>query len=174
MKTVRIVAASLLVGTLAFARSEKRLELSAPAFNVTAEVTPRNISSPELQLDLSPSAVRGQAYGQPVDLKAAGSRIQGRTGKGPVDLKLQKEPESVAANGTFGGKPSHLTLSPEELIGNVGACSYDLIAHDKHEYIGWRECADRRESPVKLIIPETLDRAPEAQRIAALSVLLSK
>jgi hypothetical protein len=150
------------------------LDLRTPGSAVTARVTPQGITSPELQLDVSPTTLRGRAFGRPVDLtlKQDQNSITGMYGMSPVNLRLKNNGVAIQANGMFAGQLSNLKLSKEELSGTVGRCSYQLKAKDQ-QYEGSRSCGFGLENPVSVSIPPALAQSNE-QVIAALSVLLAQ
>lgn len=183
MKTRTLLLASLLAAGLASAQPSAQppqdsgpqyLYLRTPANAVTARVTPQGITSPEFQVNLSPNAVRGRAFGRPVDLSLNTDKneITGIFGQGPVNLRLKDEGTYIEADGMFGGQISNLRLSNEELTGTVGRCSYQLRVEGK-QYQGSRSCGSGVESPVVVTIPPALTQSNE-QLIAALALLLAQ
>ncbi|RKH48885.1 hypothetical protein [Corallococcus llansteffanensis] len=175
MKTARLLtAAALLVGGPALAKKSDTVSLETPRTTVRASVTAQGLQGPDLRLQLTDDALRGQAFQRPVDLKLSDQRIQGTVGQQPVDLSVRERPEVVEMSGNFAGQPSSLTLSPDELAGSVGPCGYNLIVdRDRKHYRGTRACGDQREDNVKVAIPEALGQGSASGRMAALSLILA-
>lgn len=169
-----LTVAALLAGGSALARSNDTVELLSPRTTVRASVNAQGIQGPDLRLRMTDSALQGQAFQQPVDLKLSDRRIQGTVDQKPVDLSVRQRDEVVEAAGTFAGKPSSLTVSPDEIAGSVGPCGYNLIIErDRKHYIGTRACGEQRENNVHVVIPKALEQESAAGRMAALSVVLS-
>lgn len=175
MRIARVLTvAALLAGGSAVAKRDETVELRTPRTTVRATVDAQGLQGPDLRLQLSDTALKGQAFQRPVDLKLSDQRIQGTVDQKPVDLTVRERPGVVEALGTFAGQPSSLTLSPDELTGSVGPCGYNLIIErDRKHYRGTRACGNERENDVYVAIPRALEKEPASGRIAALSVLLS-
>ncbi|RKG92641.1 hypothetical protein D7V97_40725 [Corallococcus sp. CA053C] len=175
MKTARLLTtAALLVSGLAFAKTDNTVSLETPRTTVRASVTAQGLQGPDLQLHMTDDALRGQAFQRPVDLKLSDRRIQGTVGQEPVNVTVRERPEVVEMAGNFAGQPSSLTLSPDELVGSVGPCGYNLIIErDRKHYRGTRACGDQREDNVLVAIPEALGQGSASGRMAAISLLLS-
>ncbi len=175
MKTASILAATLLAGSAALAKSSQELQVRSPQSTFSAQVTQESIRGPGLQLDMTPESMRGQAFGRPVALTLEHGRIQGTVGEGPVDLQLQERTETVLLRGTFAGQPARFRLSHEELTGNVGACVFELIIdRNRRQYDGKRTCGSGPQTPVTVVIPSELKKDTDEQRMAALAIVLSQ
>ncbi|MGE6761219.1 hypothetical protein ACQKGO_24600 [Corallococcus interemptor] len=176
MRTARILTvAALLAGGSAVAKKAETLELRTHDTTVRASVTAQGLQGPDLKLQLSDNALKGQAFQRPVDLKLSERQIEGTVGGKPVELTVAERPDVVEMMGTFAGQPSSLTLSPDALTGSVGPCGYNLIIErDRKHYRGTRACGDQRENDVFVTIPKSLEKEPAPGRMAALSVLLSQ
>ncbi|NNC20928.1 hypothetical protein HJC22_34965 [Corallococcus exiguus] len=175
MRIARILTvAALLAGGSAMAKKNDTVELRTPRTTVRANVDAQGLQGPDLKLQLSDNALKGQAFQRPVDLKLSERRIEGTVGEKPVDLTVAERPDVVEMMGTFAGEPSSLTLSPDALMGSVGPCGYNLIIErDRKHYRGTRACGDQRENDVFVSIPKSLERESATGRMAALSVLLA-
>ncbi|NOK36287.1 hypothetical protein HMI49_24080 [Corallococcus exercitus] len=175
MRIARILTvAALLAGGSALAKRNDTVELRTPRTTVRANVDAQGLHGPDLQLQMTDTALKGQAFQQPVDLKLSDQRIQGTVNQEPVDLSVRERPEVVEMAGTFAGQPSSLTLSPDELTGTVGPCGYNLIIErDRKHYRGTRACGEQRDNDVFVAIPQSLEKQSPSGRMAALSVLLS-
>lgn len=173
MKTSSLLMLGLLAGAPALAQPTQYLALRTPANDFTARVTETGLSSPQLQLGLTEDALRGRAFGLPVNITLQDHRISGIYGQGPVNLRLKEEGDTLEARGTFGGQLTNFKVSPQGLSGTVGRCSYQLTAAQEDRYQGWRSCGYGLETPVTLSIPPTL-AGDDAQLIATLSVVLAQ
>ncbi|RKG58823.1 hypothetical protein D7X30_14645 [Corallococcus sp. AB011P] len=175
MRIARILTvAALLAGGSAVAKKNDTVELRTPRTTVRANVDAQGLQGPDLKLQLSDNALKGQAFQRPVDLKLSERRIEGTVGEKPVELTVDERPDVVEMMGTFAGEPSSLTLSPDALTGSVGPCGYNLIIErDRKHYRGTRACGDQRENDVFVSIPKSLERESATGRMAALSVLLA-
>ncbi|WP_375760815.1 hypothetical protein [Corallococcus exercitus] len=175
MRIARILTvAALLAGGSAVAKRDETVELRTPRTTVRASVGAQGLQGPDLRLQMSDDALKGQAFQRPVDLKLSDRRIQGTVDQKPVNLTVAERPDVVEVMGTFAGQPSSLTLSPDALTGSVGPCGYNLvIERDRKHYRGTRACGDERENGVSVAIPKALEQEPASGRMAALSVLLS-
>lgn len=175
MRTARILTvAALLAGGSAVAKKDEAVELTTPRTNVRANVTAQGLQGTDMQLRMTNSAMRGQAFQRDVDLKLSDRRIQGTVDKKPVELTVTERPGVVETVGTFAGQPSALTLAPDALTGQVGSCGYNLIMdRNRKHYRGTRACGEQRESDVFVHVPKSLEKESASGRMAALSVLLS-
>ncbi|MFB1481861.1 hypothetical protein [Corallococcus sp. RDP092CA] len=150
------------------------MELTTPRTTVRATVDAQGLQGADMQLRMTDSALKGQAFQRPVDLKLSDRRIQGTVDQKPVDLTVTERPDVVETVGTFAGQPSSLTLAPDALTGQVGACGYNLIMdRNRKHYRGTRACGEQRESNVFVAVPKSLEKESASGRMAALSVLLS-
>ncbi len=175
MRTARILTvAALLAGGAAVAKDADTVELTTPRTTVRATVDAQGLQGADMQLRMTDSALKGQAFQRPVDLKLSDRRIQGTVDQKPVDLTVTERPDVVETVGTFAGQPSSLTLAPDALTGQVGACGYNLIMdRNRKHYRGTRACGEQRESNVFVAVPKSLEKESASGRMAALSVLLS-
>ncbi len=173
MKTSRLIALTLLAGGTALAQPGQYLDLRTPASSLTARASEDGLTSPQLQLGLTDDAVRGRAFGLPVNISLGDKKVGGIYGRGPVDLTLKEENDTLEARGTFGGNLTHFKVSPKALTGTVGRCSYQLTATEGARYQGYRSCGRGLETPVSLSIPPAI-ASDDERLIAALSIVLAQ
>ncbi|QSQ20942.1 hypothetical protein JY651_37845 [Pyxidicoccus parkwayensis] len=175
MKTSHLLLLGLLTGAPALADTPTQyLDLRTPAVALTARVTKEGLSSPELQLGLTENALRGRAFGQPIDVTLKEDHVGGIYRGGPVNLKLTEEGDTLQAKGSFGGQITNFKVSPESITGTVGRCSYQLkAAAEKDRYQGTRSCGFGIENPVNLSIPPAI-AADDARLVATLSIVLAQ
>jgi len=174
-RTVSSLGASgLLLSGVALAEEPGYLRLQTPGSSITARVTERDITGPDLQLSHSADAMRGRAYGRVVSLQIEDELIGGLLGSLPVRMKLEKaEDGGLKARGTFAGVSTNLEIGREELKGRVGNCSYELKAKEQR-YEGWRSCGGTPEFPVFVEIPPSLARSGAPTTMAAVALLLAQ
>jgi hypothetical protein len=175
MKTSRLLMFGLLAATPALASEPTQyLDLRTPAASLTARVTKDGLSSPDLQLGLTDTALRGRAFGRPVNIALGDDHIGGIYLGGPVDLKLKEDGDTLEARGSFGGQLTNFKVSPKSLTGTVGRCSYQLTAaKEQDRYQGTRSCGFGLENPVTLSIPPAI--ADDDETLAAtLSIVLAQ
>jgi hypothetical protein len=173
MKTSSLLMLGLLAGAPALAQPTQYLDLRTPVTALTARVTESGLSSPQLQLGITDDALRGRAFGRTVNVTLKDDRIGGIYGAGPVNLKVTENGDTLEARGTFGGQITNFKVSPKELSGTVGRCSYELKASQEDRYQGWRSCGYGLENPVSLSIPPGLADDDE-QLMATLSIVLAQ
>jgi hypothetical protein len=173
MKTSTLLALGLLAGGTALAEPVQYLDLRTPAASLTARVSEDGLSSPQLQLGLSDDAIRGRAFGLPVNITLGEGKVGGIYGRGPVNLSLKEEDGALEARGTFGGNLTHFKVSPKALTGTVGRCSYELTAAEGDRYRGYRSCGYGLENPVVLSIPPSV-ASDDARLAATLAIVLAQ
>ncbi|NTX10047.1 hypothetical protein HUA74_28010 [Myxococcus sp. CA051A] len=177
MKTPRLLAFGLLAcgSALAAPAAPSSLNLKTQDRSVTVGVTDDNLSGPDIQLsfDDDADAVRGQAFGRPVNLTLENDTIRGTYGQGPVNVKVTDTNDTLDAVGTFGGKLTNFQVSPQQITGTVGACSYELLITRPHRYEGARTCGTKLDRSVSLTIPPSLADEDE-ELVTALSILLAQ
>ncbi|WP_342378164.1 hypothetical protein NVS55_02350 [Myxococcus stipitatus] len=176
MKTSLLTALGLLVGGSALAAppsSNQDLTLKTRDRSLSMRVTDDNLSSSDVQLAFKHDTVRGNAFGRPVDLTEKDDVLQGTYGQKPVNLKVTDHEDTIVAVGTFGGQVSNFQVSPQQVTGTVGACSYQLLITRHDRYEGWRTCGDRKDDKVSLFIPSSI-ADEETQLATALSLLLAQ
>jgi hypothetical protein len=173
MKTSALLAMGLLAGGSALAQPVQYLDLRTPAASLTARVSEDGLSSPQLQLGLSDDAIRGRAFGLPVNITLDDKKVGGIYGRGTVNLELKEEGDTLEARGTFGGNLTNFKVSPKALTGTVGRCSYQLTAAEGDRYRGQRSCGYGLENPVVLSIPPSLAES-DARLAASLAIVLAQ
>jgi len=174
MRTSYIFTVALLTAGAAVAQPPVQyLDLRTPRVALNARVTDRDISSPDLQLGFGGDALRGRAFGRPINVTLDDARIRGIYGSGPVDLKMTQEEGALRAKGTFGGQLTDFRVTPQTFTGDVGRCSYQLTASEEGRYQGWRSCLAGLENPVSLSIPPAIGN-DDARLVATLALILSR
>lgn len=174
MKTSALVALGLLAGSTAVAQQPTQyLALRTPANALTVRITDDGLSSPQFQLGVDDEGLRGRAFGLPVNISLGDGKIGGIYGRGPVNLNVKQEGDTLEARGMFGGQLTHFKIGPKGLSGNVGRCSYQLTASREDRYQGWRSCGQGLETPVILSIPPAV-AASDERLMAVLSVVLAQ
>ena len=165
----------LLAGAPALAAEPAQyLDLRTPNASLTARVTGSGLSSPDLQLGFTEDALRGRAFGRPVNVTLGDDRIGGIYRGGPVDIRLTETGDTLEARGSFGGQLTNIKLNPQGLTGTVGRCSYQLKAAPQADrYQGSRSCGYGVENPVTLSIPPAIAESDE-QLVATLSIVLGQ
>ena len=166
----------LTVGLLAWgpagAAGSQDLFLRTPGTSISATIKGDSVASPDLQLYRSSSAVRGRAFGRVVNLDLQGDQVSGLVGGQPTRLKLNSQAGGgLEAVGLLGGGLARFKLTPKEISGTVGACSYAL-QFTGARYEGWRSCNGQIENPVYLELPATLAEGGNAQAVATLGLIL--
>ena len=174
MKTSALVTLGLLAGSTALAQQPTQyLDLRTPANALTVRVTDDGLSSPQFQLGVDDAGLRGRAFGLPVNISLGEGKIGGIYGRGPVNLKVKEEGDTLEARGTFGGQLTNFKIGPKALTGTVGRCSYQLTASQGDRYQGYRSCGYGLETPVILSIPPAVADSDE-RLMAVLSVVLAQ
>lgn len=169
-----VLTAGLLAWATAGAAESQDIFLRTPGESISATVKGDSIESPDLQLYRSSSAVRGRAFGRVVNLDLKNDQVSGLVGGQPTSLKLNPQAGGgLEAVGMLGGGLSRFKLTPKEISGTVGACSYAL-QFTGTRYEGWRSCRGRIENPVYLELPSTLSEGGNAQEVATLGLLLGR
>ncbi|WP_338871756.1 hypothetical protein [Myxococcus stipitatus] len=177
MKTSLLVTLGLLACGSALAATpsakNENLDLRTRDRSLAVRVSDDLLSSPELKLSFKHDTVQGQAFGRPVNLTEKDDVLQGTYGQKPVNLKVTDHEDILLAVGTFGGQVTDLRVSPEEVSGTAGPCSYELLITRHDRYEGWRTCGDRKDNKVSLYIPSSLAKE-DTQLATALSILLAQ
>ena len=173
MRTSHIFTAALLAASTALAQPVQYLDLRTPRVALNARVTATDLTSPDLQIGFSDDALRGRAFGRPLNLTLDTARVRGIYGSGPVDLRLTQEDGALRAKGTFGGQLTDFQVTQQTFKGDVGRCSYQLQASAEGRYQGWRSCLAGLENPVSLSIPPTIGN-DNARLVATLALILSR
>jgi hypothetical protein len=167
-----VLTAGLLAWSTAGAAKNQDIFLRTPGESITATLKGDSVASPDLQLYRGSDAVRGRAFGHVVDLNIKGNEVSGTIGGNPARLQLNSQPGGgLEAVGLFGGELSRLKVTPKEISGTVGSCSYDL-RFTGTRYEGSRSCRGQFENPVFLELPATLAEGGDAQTVATLGLIL--
>jgi hypothetical protein len=117
------------------------------------------------------TAIRGRAFGRPVNLDATDGRVAGLFGGRPVDLSVARHGGALHVEGLSRGEPTSFVLGPRVLQGRVGRCSYELQRRGELGYEGRRSCGGPTER-VTLRIPTMLACWSDEARAASLAILL--
>lgn len=176
MKTPRLLALGLLAcgPALAAPAADSSLKLQTKDRSVTVRVADDQLSGPDLQLSFKEDdTVRGQAFGRPVNLTVKDDTIRGTYGQGPVNLNVTDKEDTLDATGTFGGQLTSFQVSPQQITGTVGACTYELLITRHDRYEGYRTCGGKLDKKVSLTIPSSLADEDE-ELVTALSILLAQ
>jgi hypothetical protein len=168
-----VLTAGLLAWATAGAAENQDIFLRTPGESISATVKGDSVESPDLQLYRSSSAVRGRAFGHVVNLDLKSDQVTGIVGGQPTRLKLNSQAGGgLEAVGLLGGGLTRFKLTPKEISGTVGACSYAL-QFTGARYEGWRSCRGQIENPVYLELPATLAEGGDAQVVATLGLILN-
>ncbi|MFY2556206.1 hypothetical protein ACN469_01030 [Corallococcus terminator] len=176
MKTSRLLALGLLAcgPALAAPAADSSLKLQTKDRSVTVGVADDQLSGSDIQLSFGEDdTVRGQAFGRPVNITMKDDTLRGTYGQGPVNVELTDKEDTIDAVGTFGGKLTNFQVSPQQITGTVGACSYQLLITRHDRYEGYRTCAGQLDKSVSLTIPSSLADEDE-ELVTALSILLAQ
>jgi hypothetical protein len=142
---------------------------------VVARVSACEVSSADVRLSRyrtsSGSAIRGTAFGQPVNVDTSAEEVTGLIGTTPLDLTVTREDGGLRLTGLVRGAPSDFRLDARGAQGTLGACSYELSRADL-TYEGRRSCGGSPEG-VTLRLPRSLGTWSDEARAALLAVLLS-
>lgn len=130
------------------------LRLQTPNEDLKARVTEDSVTGSGIQLTRQEDTVRGKIAGGSVYLRRKRGGLEGLLGGQSVRIVLKREEAGIVRlEGTFGGDPLELDITPEELSGTVGPCTYDLEYQDE-AYQGVRTCdGDTREHVWVFVTP---------------------
>jgi hypothetical protein len=141
---------------------------------IEARVGARDIVGPEVNVaryhEPEGGAMRGKAFGLPVNLAIDAGRVTGLVGGQPVDVTVTREGRALRVDGIVRGSPSSFRIDPLAAKGRLGSCSYEL-ARDRDVYTGRRACGGGS-AWVRLRVPDTLACWQDAERAAAFAVVL--
>ncbi|EYF08636.1 hypothetical protein [Chondromyces apiculatus] len=117
-------------------------------------------------------ALRGEAFGQWLDLKVEKGRVHGiLDGMIPLDVRATREDGALRIRGVVRGYQADFRVADDRLVGTLGRCSYDLTSHGSPSYEGLASCPGGRQK-VMVKIPGELSRWSDAEQGAALGLLL--
>jgi hypothetical protein len=141
---------------------------------IAARVGARDIVGPEVNVaryhEPEGGAMRGKAFGLPVNLAIGEGKVTGLVGTQPVDVTVTREGRALRVEGIVRGSPSSFRIDPRSVNGRLGRCSFEL-ARDRDVYTGRRACGGASEW-VRLRVPDTLACWQDAERAAAFAVVL--
>jgi hypothetical protein len=141
---------------------------------VQALLEGRRFFGPDLELALLPDGYRGHSLRGLIDLRSSpDDRIFGTVGSVATELYFEQSDESFLLDGLYAGRLGSLAISPERLVGSVGACEYDLeCGHaSAARYHGRRSCQGAI-TGVLLTLPPALLSRSAADRAVLLAVFL--
>ena len=117
-----------------------------------------NITGPEVSVARyqTPTyhALRGTAFGKPVDVAFVDKKATGILGSGPLDISTERREGKIHISGLVGGALSSFDVNMKVLKGRIGQCVYDL-SWNGNAYEGSRACGSSAE-PVTVSVPTTL------------------
>jgi hypothetical protein len=123
-------------------------------------------------MDADDRAIRGEAFGQWLDLKVNGDRVHGVfDGTSPLDLTATREGQTLRVRGLVRGTPSDFRVDEKQLAGVIGRCGYNLRGVGGHIFEGVVNCRGM-DSLIMVKIPAELTRWTDAELGAALGMLL--
>lgn len=135
-----------------------------------------NITGPSVSVTryqtASDHALRGTAFGSPVDVAIAGSKANGMVGSGPLDLSTERRQGKIHISGLVGGLTTDFEVNMKVLHGKIGQCNYDLTWNGK-AYEGTQGCGSSA-GAVMVSVPTTLGKWSDPELGACLSILMGK
>jgi len=141
--------------------------------DVSVRISSESAVGPGVQLVRDGGAVRGRAAGQSVYLRVVKGKgeLDGLVGSEPAWISsASKKGPGLRMEGTFAGGTLELDVSPKELSGTVGACTYDLDFEDE-AYQGVRVC-DGEKQHVWVFLTPGIPEQLSPMFVSALVVLL--
>ena len=147
---------------------------TAGSYQVT--VTPTELVSPEYQVSRTRDGLRGRINNRPISIKAENTKITGQLGNQPVNMNVTKEGDTTRIQGLWGGAISNLTVSPSQLEGRIGRCSFSMKRAQNAapgDYSGFSACQGRGQLPTGVHVPQDTSH-PDARTAAELAVLLGR
>ena len=151
--------------------------LRAPGAGVVEVlIEDNNITGPEVSVTryttAADHALRGTAFGSPVDVAIVDKKATGLLGTGPLDLSTERREGKIHVSGLIGGATSDFEINMKLLKGKIGQCVYDLNWTGK-AYQGTRACGNSAE-PVNVSVPTTLGTWSDPELGACLGLLMSR
>jgi hypothetical protein len=117
------------------------------------------------------TAIRGRAFGRPVNVDVNEDRVTGLAGGHPIDLEVSVHGPGLHLEGTVAGAPARFAIGPHAAQGTLGRCSYEL-ARAGSGYEGRRSCGGPS-AHTWLRLPTALDGWGDDARATVLALLLS-
>jgi hypothetical protein len=143
--------------------------------NVSVLVSERSITGPMIRVtryeEASDHAMRGEAFGLPVNVDVTAEGASGLYGGGPFDVKVGRVGDTMNVRGMVHGRSSDFSLSPQRLRGNVGECGFEMIRRGS-DYVGSRGCRQGVQN-ASLSFPAAFGRWSMPEMATALAILLS-
>lgn len=122
-------------------------------------------------LDGDDRALRGEAFGQWLDLKVEGGRVHGiLDGMIPLDITAAKEGDALRVRGVVRGFQADFRVDDQRLAGDFGRCSYALERRGAI-YEGMADCWGQQQL-VMVKVPGELAGWTAAEQGAAYGLLL--
>jgi hypothetical protein len=147
---------------------------TAGSYQVT--VTPTDLTSPEYQVSRTSDGLRGRVGSRPISVKTEGNKITGALGNQPVNMNVTTEGSTTRIQGLWGGTISNLTVSPQELSGRIGRCSFSMQRAQSGapgDYSGFSACQGQGQLPTGVHVPQDTSH-PDAKTAAELALLLGR
>jgi len=149
------------------------LEIAAGERRTTAALEGQRLRGPDVALSRTPEALRGEYLGQDVLLATSTGEVYGKIGATALTLVLSREGRAIVLEGELGRESVDLLVSPSQIRGLLGPCTYSLRAAAQ-SYEGWRDCnGGGRPEPVTLTLPRALTADADPAIAALLSVVLA-
>ena len=149
-----------------------RMQVHAVDDTIDVRVTLEGLVGPDVQVSRLGTELRGRAFHQTVQLSWGSDRITGTVADGPVDLKVVSVGDGIRIEGLYAGLLGNLRISPHEIEGSVGACTYSLRRVGER-FEGQHGCRSHPIELANVVLPASLDALPAAERAAFLVVILS-
>jgi hypothetical protein len=139
--------------------------------NYNLRFSGNDVLSAGVQLHLDSGAARGRIAGLDAQHTLKEDKITGVVGGQHTNLKVNKEGDTLKAEGGFLGKRVELRYSPTELHAYMTGCTYDL-KYVEGVYEGKRSCDSSLAPPARVTVPNALsERTPSEQALLLLLAL---
>lgn len=173
MRRAIVICGLAWAATSAAQDAEFSLRTEGDAVTAKASGTPDagKLEGAQAQLRWTADTVRGTAFGAPLSVGIKDHTISGIYGEQPVRLMIDRREQKLEVRGLFGGQISNFRVSPKEIEGTIGKCSYDLDAKEG-SFVGWRKCGGAGQESARLSIPEPLTKLPDTTLALMLGVLM--
>jgi hypothetical protein len=117
-------------------------------------------------------ALRGFVYGQFVNARVEGNRVEGIVASLPLKVAVVPVDDAVRGQGFVYGRRVDLLVGPRLVGGKVGRCRFNLVRRGP-VYAGRRSCGHRdNDEDVELTVPRGLRAWSASERVTALMLLL--
>jgi hypothetical protein len=133
----------------------------------TARISESGLVGPTIQMGRYGNALRGRAFGAPIEVSWNAERVVGLTGGAPVNLRYQRGPDGILRlDGMYAGNLTHLAIGADGVTGYIGPRDFAL---DKHDGV----LVGLYPIPEQVEIPQALARLEVGEQAALLPVLLA-